>query len=87
MQQHFFFTTGLKRSGHSKRSVNDYMWVRLLKIGTYFWLHVYVPFPSYPISITYLLFVFGLGLACQAKGQCCHTKKSTLAKIFTEKNE
>ena len=31
--------------------------------------------------------VFGLSLACQAKGQCCHTKKSTLAKIFTEKNE
>ena len=31
--------------------------------------------------------VFGLGLACQAKDQCCHTKKSTLAKIFTEKNE
>ena len=29
--------------------------------------------------------VFGLGLACQAEGQCCHTKKSTLAKIFTKK--
>ena len=28
---------------------------------------------------------FWPGLACQAKGQCCHTKKSTLAKIFTEK--
>ena len=27
----------------------------------------------------------GLGLACQAKGQCCHTKISTLAKIFTKK--
>ena len=29
--------------------------------------------------------VFGLGLARQAKGQCCHTKKSTLAEIVTEK--
>ena len=32
-------------------------------------------------------FVVGLGLACQDKGHCCHTKKSTLAKIFTEKIE
>ena len=31
--------------------------------------------------------VFGLGLACQAKGQCCHTKKSSLAKIFTKKKQ
>ena len=29
--------------------------------------------------------VFSPGLACQAKCQSCHTKKSTLAKIFTEK--
>ena len=27
-----------------------------------------------------------MGLACQAKSQCCHTKMSTLAKIFTGKN-
>ena len=27
--------------------------------------------------------IFGLGLACQ--GHSCHTKKSTLAKTFTEK--
>ena len=30
---------------------------------------------------------FGLGLACQARGQCCYSKKSALAKIFTEINE
>ena len=29
--------------------------------------------------------IVGLGLACQAKSQCCHTKKSTLAKTVTEK--
>ena len=29
--------------------------------------------------------IFGLGLACQAKGQSCHNKKSALAKIFMEK--
>ena len=33
------------------------------------------------------LVVSGLGLTCQAKGLNCHTKKSTLAKTFTEKNE
>ena len=33
------------------------------------------------------IILVGLGLACQAKGPCCHTKKSTLAKIFTEANE
>ena len=32
-----------------------------------------------------LISVFGLGLACQAKGQCCRTKISTLAKTLTEK--
>ena len=36
-------------------------------------------------SVTYFCIIFGLALACQAKGQCCHTKKSTLAKMFTEK--
>ena len=39
------------------------------------------------IKVDDMVLVFGLGLACQAKGQCCHTKKSTLAKIFTEENE
>ena len=37
--------------------------------------------------ILLFLSIFGLGLACQTKGQCCHTKNSTLAKTFTEKNE
>ena len=36
-------------------------------------------------SLTGLACFFGLGLACQAKGHSCHTKKSTLAKTFTEK--
>ena len=32
--------------------------------------------------------VFGLGLACQAKGQCCHTKKmSPCQNIYGKKNE
>ena len=31
--------------------------------------------------------IVGLGLACQAKGQCCHTKKSTLANIYGKKNK
>ena len=37
------------------------------------------------MALLFVVVVFGLGLACQAEGQCCHTKKSTLAKIFTEK--
>ena len=28
---------------------------------------------------------FGLGLACEAKGQCCYSKKSAIAKIFPKK--
>ena len=32
-----------------------------------------------------LFTLIGLGLAC--KGHSCHTKNSTLAKIFTEKNK
>ena len=39
-------------------------------------------------SISYIRdgwLVFGLGLACQAKGQSSHTKISTPARAFTEK--
>ena len=55
-----------------------------------FWQNFYRNDPWKVLFQPYIfgpLLVFGLGLACQAKGYCCHTKKSTLAKIFTEKNE
>ena len=38
-------------------------------------------------NLLVFLFIFGLGLACLPEGQCCHPKKSTLAKIFTKKCE
>ena len=50
--------------------------IHRVKLRIFFW------FMSYQRS------VFGLGLACQAKGQCCHTKKKiTLAKTFTKKKK
>ena len=33
------------------------------------------------------LIVHGLGLACQAQRQYCHTKKSIIDKIFTKKKK
>ena len=51
------------------------------------WQNIYTLNPNKPVKLaTAITFpVFGLGLACQADGKCCHTKKSNLAKIFTEK--
>ena len=40
------------------------------------------------IIVLYLLFTFlAWTWLAKAKGHSCHTKKSTLAKTFTEKNE